>query len=1180
MPPDEFRLFLIEKLMDNIGLSRENATRDADAMIENKRQVINGDYALLEVEGAKNEIYKRLDNIWIKDDKLSENVFFNTSKLFCESNVKCFDDNGECVDETIAKSRIQNKNLREIVGEFDEEYRLDLQKIRKQIDADYEYNLDVIGRIISVEKERKLKYNKIFVGLGGEIEDQDIIISPYEQVKQYILGQSDFIKKQNDIVKFAMKFTRRANQCGEDPYWLYCTQTNTKLLPAFLLRLATTYGERGDYQREIDIICAEQGTISDDGEKWVDKYSGYEIKPIEYSTEEGFTDQGYKLLTREILEKDAGALILQEDPKKAEKKRRVYLDSDSKTILNVVSAMTEYMDINVDTQMDFIIKNILEIQKKSISSEADYERLVQKAVKAGKKNLPSYKEAYNSSLLILCFVFLLVAIQIAIPQVKTTKTFPGCIRSFSGYPMEGSIDKTGMIYIACVAHKIKSSIEPWNAIKKSKEDSIVKKMEAIIEAFIQPSKEIAGLYKTKQEFLALGESEIVPDPLDVKNWLTFLPPLVAFNIRGLTNVSEGFTEELRKKIRQGSSKQEEDILVLQTKQILFSLDIQEKIQKIVKNENPILTNANGDPFLQNACCDTMKSTLAYFVDKDKSIMKDNEIVTHIANMLYDINLMSSAPLLYNPENTKFVYPSLGTDYTEETIYKGFMYYCHFNNSLPISEELRGICLEKPADFDIDASLDSKIAKLKADGKNYSSAAFDQLIDYISRNNIVHMDFNYTLVSSTDKIRSLLRSLDDRDSTSIPMNFREKFSQVLDTFNLAIKEDTDALRDFKNYLARQNELMSLQIYDFTKKNSKLTKTGLAKFKDCLDNFSRFSESNSEINVNKTINFMKSAIKNIVSVFPNIILNKIDYKNVSIPKHWKLSERHNGDLKKIIKDHYANLIGLYGDKQLDLVFEKIQYIGSDLIIFSENTFYISPIINGGIEYHSIFDKKVCLALFDYYLYSVFIELIALVDNPEVLRTLPFEEERDETNLSQSSSAAAAKEVGDISELDIVSGEKKELGIKMANVVLGFVNTLCDSKKTIDLDHDMLMAKVMRSREREKTNITDFLRDLTDEEREIENIFKNNKLGQWNKGLQKGLTQYVKDTYDDERAQEDRQAEKDAKLAQNADLVGANKDIFQLDLDDEEARANEIDREEYDLGDLPEDDDYGDEDGDEGY
>ena len=37
---------------------------------------------------------------------------------------------------------------------------------------------------------------------------------------------------------------------------------------------------------------------------------------------------------------------------------------------------------------------------------------------------------------------------------------------------------------------------------------------------------------------------------------------------------------------------------------------------------------------------------------------------------------------------------------------------------------------------------------------------------------------------------------------------------------------------------------------------------------------------------------------------------------------------------------------------------------------------------------------------------------------------------------------------------------------------------------------------------------------EHREIENLFKNHRLERWNKGLQKGLTQYVAKSYDEER------------------------------------------------------------------
>jgi len=61
---------------------------------------------------------------------------------------------------------------------------------------------------------------------------------------------------------------------------------------------------------------------------------------------------------------------------------------------------------------------------------------------------------------------------------------------------------------------------------------------------------------------------------------------------------------------------------------------------------------------------------------------------------------------------------------------------------------------------------------------------------------------------------------------------------------------------------------------------------------------------------------------------------------------------------------------------------------------------------------------------------------------------------------------------------------------------------------------MERIHRAKEKEKDIITTYLKDLTDEEREVENLFKNSRLGKWSKGLQKGLRVYQKDTYDEER------------------------------------------------------------------
>ena len=46
-------------------------------------------------------------------------------------------------------------------------------------------------------------------------------------------------------------------------------------------------------------------------------------------------------------------------------------------------------------------------------------------------------------------------------------------------------------------------------------------------------------------------------------------------------------------------------------------------------------------------------------------------------------------------------------------------------------------------------------------------------------------------------------------------------------------------------------------------------------------------------------MKNAIKQIAKVYPNIIINGVNYDDVKVPRHWKLSERHAMDIQEKIK-----------------------------------------------------------------------------------------------------------------------------------------------------------------------------------------------------------------------------------------------------------------------------------------
>ena len=50
-----------------------------------------------------------------------------------------------------------------------------------------------------------------------------------------------------------------------------------KLLPTFYKELADAYFQK-KYKSTLDKIQTTRGELSDDGDKWVDKYSGYIIK--------------------------------------------------------------------------------------------------------------------------------------------------------------------------------------------------------------------------------------------------------------------------------------------------------------------------------------------------------------------------------------------------------------------------------------------------------------------------------------------------------------------------------------------------------------------------------------------------------------------------------------------------------------------------------------------------------------------------------------------------------------------------------------------------------------------------------------------------------------------------------------------------------------------------------------
>ena len=287
------------------------------------------------------------------------------------------------------------------------------------------------------------------------------------------------------------------------------------------------------------------------------------------------------------------------------------------------------------------------------------------------------------------------------------------------------------------------------------------------------------------------------------------------------------------------------------------------------------------------------------------------------------------------------------------------------------------------------------------------------------------------------------------------------------------------------------------------------------------------------------------------------------------------------KNIISKHYVKLRPFYEDPQIKILLEMVQDITTNINILAFNTPYYASIKNNDEYIKSIFDRRLTIMLFKYYFYSVILEFIDILDNTElIMRTTAATSIKGEDELSPSVISIQETELGIISETEIVEGDKKELSEKLSSLIITFLNIICSDKDTINFNYDKLIERVHRAKEKEKTTITTYLERLTDEEREIENLFKNNKLEKWSKGLQKGLTIYQKETYDEERTAMEKQSIMERELGISDLVTEMNKDIFMMDLEEKEARENDIEAEVYNLSNLPDDDDYGELDGDEAY
>jgi hypothetical protein len=174
-------------------------------------------------------------------------------------------------------------------------------------------------------------------------------------------------------------------------------------------------------------------------------------------------------------------------------------------------------------------------------------------------------------------------------------------------------------------------------------------------------------------------------------------------------------------------------------------------------------------------------------------------------------------------------------------------------------------------------------------------------------------------------------------------------------------------------------------------------------------------------------------------------------------------------------------------------------------------------GNRDYYSFFDKDTVYLLLEYVFLSVLHEYIIATDERDLIRLEQVERKRDnrakiaeleepEINSGFLSLTEEYQEVyGDMTEVQIQSGNREELKTRVAKMLLSFINISRKNKSEIDISYENIASAIRKRKDKEKNRIVERFKNMSEDERRVEDQKKKLKMDEWNVGTQKGIFVY---------------------------------------------------------------------------
>ena len=1164
MEPKEFKDFLIESLIHKHDCPIDYAEELATILISKKKPVSEGEFAMLDILPEKQKslelsqiseednatidntrkliYYRRVKNNWVRDESIAAEAFYDTNTLFCNINASCFKNTRSKVCETNDEStiRVKEHNKKSILNEFDRRYQVTRELLIQELEKEIGYLLKYNKNIQHLRQVQLYKANNLAVEIGNFAKKNELIVSPRLELLNCILGQTDFVKKQNNIMSFASQYTRNplVEQLDEHPHWLYCKETNTKLLPMTVFELAKTFVSGENYNDKLEQLCNDHGR--EEGGDIVDKHSGFVLRKSDFQEEEMFDDSGFRITTHSLLEKELGDVYA--STKGKTKDVPIFENEIMSTIYNVFVTLCERIQIPHEEIQDFVLRLSNEVIEKAVMSEEKYKQKIEKANKGKEKKvkMPSYKSYKNETIIFAVANSLIIAIQTQIPSFKTSRTFPGCVRSFTGYPLFGVEDNGAIQYISCVIFKIKSTIDPWSSLHGYKStDKIVPRVTKMMESLFADRPDVQTKLIEKREYLLLQPDHTIPETHAISKWVHFLPPVVQYELdKSIQNITPEFKQELNALIKSGNVKQNQFVNIVKGKNIYYGYHIIHAINELVKDKDLLLKTASSIPFIENSCCNSgLVNPIKYFEKENPALSTYFHSVKQNELLLKQVVSLSRGPFLYHKDFTGMIYPVVSSGNLEENIYSFVIKHCLYDRDVPVPEKYKAICGEKPEGYNKNWSLLEKIEYLKRNGKRYNETDLKGLLNIVNEENIIHIDSSepYEMV---DGFQDVLNYLEEKDSSVIPQKLRKLLFELIDNVQPGkmYMEESDKLKNLTKHLKRvtKNSYVAINNY-LSSKNEESKYKHIRTFLEQIDMWNTIDNNRNE-NVQVFSQFVRNMVYQITQVYPNAIRNGTGFHpymdSANGYKKWNFSNLHVQTLRDYHEEYYKQLTPFYNDTIIVKLFDEMSEMFTDLNKFVHHFPIQEEVIkhvgNKKTTYYSFLNNETTMLMMKYCVYTCICIFIESASNNMVIQTNMNEyktnirKEKDEMNeslgniVTETNTTEENQEYVDVLQEIDISDVSHDLNVKIADLIVSVLNMEIENKKIVNMSYKDIENGMRRERQEERGAMIQYLGNMAPEQRRLEEMSKIHKLGNWNVGNQEAIWKYDKKRFDNEMEQ----------------------------------------------------------------